>query len=146
MVVGVARQPQYSCPLTQLSIHIYFLFFIFAERADAFFVENVIEELGRCPLSSVASRTQSHGQIEGFAGKHGLLIVYVIVFLDMNNEFFFDQKTNKLYYFWDKGTPSSSATIEATHLKTFFSLNGTQAAPVVNTQFLGLKFRDTALR
>merc|ERR1719201_1903496 len=75
--------------------------------ADAFFVENIFEEL------------------------------------DADNEFFYDADTQTLYYYSSKGAPSG--VVEATDLKTFISIQGTQASPVRGVRLLGLGFRDTAL-
>ena len=66
-----------------------------------------------------------------------------IYVLQADNEFFFDEKTETLYYYSSKGPPTG--TVEATQLKTFINVVGTQAAPVRDVRLLGLSFRDSAL-
>ncbi len=60
-----------------------------------------------------------------------------------DNEFFFDESTNILYYYSSSGAPVGD--VEMTLHKTFLSIVGTQEAPVRNVRLLGIGMRDTAI-
>ena len=60
-----------------------------------------------------------------------------------DNEFFFDESTNTLYYYSSSGAPVGD--VEMTLHKTFLSIVGTQEAPVRNVRLLGIGMRDTAI-
>ena len=65
--------------------------------------------------------------------------------LDADNEFFHDVKSQTLYFYSSTGAPDADAIVEATKLKTFISIQGSQDAPVRGVRLLGIGFRDTAL-
>lgn len=60
-----------------------------------------------------------------------------------DNEFFFDESTNTLYYYSSSGAPVGD--VEMTLHKTFLSVVGTQEEPVRNVRLLGIGMRDTAI-
>eukprot|EP00117_Sycon_ciliatum_P002580 scpid36471/ scgid7744/ len=87
----------------------------------------------------------------GFQGARGndngdeFYIENVMEELDSPNEWFYDAKTAKMY-FWYNGTgmPPASTVYEIPHIKVLINATGTQKAAVKGIQFKGINFRDTA--
>eukprot|EP01052_Picozoa_sp_SAG31_P052673 SAG31_NODE_13111_length_892_cov_0.713745_1_plen_104_part_10 len=63
---------------------------------------------------------------------------------DSANEFFFDEKTEKLYYFFN-GTVPSDADWVVTKTRVLFNMTGTMSAPVTDVKIQGITMRDTRI-
>ena len=94
--------------------------------------------------------TFSKGGFQGARGNDNgdeFYIENVMEELDSPNEWYFDQQTMKLYFFYNasSGTmPPEDTVYEVVGLKTFFDIQGTQDAPVKNMRIMGVNFRDSA--
>ena len=70
----------------------------------------------------------------------------VLAALDEPNEFFFDEKNHKLYY-WPNvtsGPPPADVQLVAANLQTLINVTATMANPAKDIVIDGLKFRDAA--
>ena len=90
----------------------------------------------------------SKGGFQGARGNNNgaeFYIENVFEELDSPNEWFYDEKT-KMLYFWYNGTgaPPEDTVFEITNLKTLFNVTGTQEKPVKGLAFKGVMFKDTA--
>jgi len=69
----------------------------------------------------------------------------ILAELDAPNEYFYDEDTQLLYYFYNgTGSPPSSLQFEASHLKTLIKAVGTQSLPIENLSIQGINFVDAA--
>jgi hypothetical protein len=69
--------------------------------------------------------------------------------LDNPGEFFFDSKTSKLYLFYNSSgdgnsPPPADLSFIAPQLPMLVNVSGTQAAPVKDVSFEGIKFSSTS--
>jgi hypothetical protein len=81
---------------------------------------------------------------EGMTDSGQWWIENVLEECDSANEFFFDEKTEKLYYFFN-GTVPEQADWVATKTKVLFNLTGTMTAPVTGVTIKGVTMRDTRI-
>jgi len=103
-------------------------------------------------IDSYAANTNTIGwHVGGFQGGRGSnsgsqwFVENIFEELDAPNEYFYDASTAKLYFCLNgTGAPPASSTFVATFLKTLFSIQGSQSAPVKNLKFQGLKFQNSA--
>ena len=66
--------------------------------------------------------------------------------LDSPEEWFYNETTSKLYYFFNSTSPpTGDDAFVATKTKVLFNVTGSQAAPVKDLVIRGLEIRDTAL-
>ena len=92
----------------------------------------------------------SRGGFQGARGnKNGAEIVVenVMEELDSPNEWFYDEDSKTLYFFYNatSGTePPGDTAYVVTQLKTLISINGTMSDPVEEVTIRGVNFRDTA--
>ena len=89
----------------------------------------------------------------GFQGGHGdkigaeIVVENVMEELDSPNEWFFDEDSKTLYFFYNatSGTePPSNTLYVVTQLKTLILINGSMSDPIQNITISGINFRDTA--
>jgi hypothetical protein len=63
---------------------------------------------------------------------------------DSANEFFFDEKTKHLYYFFNASMPAEQEWV-ATKTRVLFNMSGTKTAPVKDVTIRGVTMRDTRI-
>merc|ERR1719272_2861384 len=64
---------------------------------------------------------------------------------DSPEEFFFDEKTEQLYYFFNKTGIPSTADWVATKTRVLFNITGTMQDPVTDVTIQGVTMRDTRI-
>jgi hypothetical protein len=65
--------------------------------------------------------------------------------LDEPEEWFYNETSRKLYYFFNNSaTPSGDEKFVATQTKVLWNITGSQATPVQDVTIRGLEIRDTA--
>ena len=64
---------------------------------------------------------------------------------DSANEFFFDEKDEKLYYFFNNTKPTGKEQWVATKTRVLFNLTGTKDEPVTDVTIKGVTMRDTRI-
>jgi hypothetical protein len=68
----------------------------------------------------------------------------VFELLDAENEFFFDESSSKLYYFYNgTNAPPADLLFEVPELQTLKAIKGTQKDPVKQVELKGITFRDS---
>lgn len=87
----------------------------------------------------------------GFQGGEGVdsgaefYIENIMEELDSPNEYYFDERERKLYFFYNgTGKPPPDTSFVVTNLKTLFTVRGSQDTPAKGISFKGVGFRDTA--
>ena len=94
--------------------------------------------------------TFSKGGFQGARGNSNgaeIVVENVMEELDSPNEWFFDEDSKTLYFFYNatSGTePPSDTLYVITQLKTLISINGSMSDPVEDITISGVNFRDTA--
>ena len=109
-----------------------------------------------CDDSSYVKNASSDGKVlfskGGFQGGEGetsgaeWYISNVFEELSMPNEYFYNESTNTLYYYYnstDNSSIPSNTSFIGTNLNILFNITGTQSNPVKNITIRGLTFRDT---
>ena len=92
----------------------------------------------------------SKGGFQGARGKDNgdeIVVENVMEELDWPNEWFYDENTKTLYFFYNatSGTePPSDLRYVVPQLKTLISINGTMSEPVEDITIRGVNFQDTA--
>jgi len=81
---------------------------------------------------------------EGMTNSGQWWIENILEECDSANEFFFDEKTSKLYYFFNSTTPTDNQFV-ATKAKVLFNITGTMDAPVKDITIRGVTLRDTRI-
>lgn len=81
---------------------------------------------------------------EGMTNSGQWWIENILEECDSPNEFFFDEKTKELYYFFNE-TSDMSADLVATQTRVLFNLTGTMSNPVKDITIRGLTMRDTRI-
>jgi hypothetical protein len=64
--------------------------------------------------------------------------------LDSPEEWFFNETTKTLFYFFNDTAPTGNEDFVATKTKVLFNVTGSQAAPIADLTIRGLEIRDTA--
>jgi len=64
--------------------------------------------------------------------------------LDSPEEWFFNETTKTLYFFFNNTQPSGNEQFVATKTKVLFNVSGSQDAPIADFTIRGLEIRDTA--
>ena len=92
--------------------------------------------------------TFSKGGFQGARGNNNgdnFYIENVFEELDSPNEYFFDEKTKMLYFYYNgTGMPPADTQYVVTNVKTLFNVTGSQDKPVTGISYRGIGFRDTA--
>ena len=65
--------------------------------------------------------------------------------LDMDNEFYYDPDERLLYYYAASNPPQPTDDFDIPQLKTYISIVGSMADPVVGVTIRGVNFRDAEL-
>lgn len=76
-------------------------------------------------------------------GNSAFYLVNSLQFLTEPGEWFFDKKTQKLYYYPRPGEDMNTATVIAPALETLVTIEGTLDHPVSNIHFKGISFMHT---
>jgi len=82
---------------------------------------------------------------EGMTSASEWWIENVLEECDDANEFFFDEKTKKLYFNFNNTKPTGKEDWVATKTRVMFNISGTMAAPVKDVTIRGLTMRDARL-